>query len=123
MQCDLLNSDIITISNDTVAIRDQIDERGSKNKIRIKFIMLKCWKIISRLFSVIHLLEIGSNISYPAITHKTGIIVISLSQAGTINNRFLALIDKNRDLYLMMINSKVGATTNRKLEKLGKKLI
>lgn len=71
-------------------------------------------------FSVIHLLEIGSTTSFPSFTHKIGISEIGLSQGGSVNNRLLAFVDKNRDLFVMVMNLRIGSTASRKIEKLGR---
>ncbi|XP_065217449.1 intraflagellar transport protein 80 homolog isoform X2 [Planococcus citri] len=95
MLCDLISDDMISLSNDTLAIRDQIDDK------------------------VIHLLEIGSSVNPPPFTHKIGVTDLALNQAGSIQNRQLAFIDKNRDLYILSVPTKAGISSSRKIDKLG----
>lgn len=72
---------------------------------------------------VLHLLEIGSHVNAPQFTHKTGIVDIALNQAGSMNNRVVAFIDKNKDLHVMVVNVKNGSSGARKIEKLGESVI
>lgn len=68
---------------------------------------------------MIHLLEIGSNVNSPPFSHKIGITDLALNQAGSLQNRQIVFIDKNRDLYIISVNVKIGLSSTRKIEKLG----
>ncbi|XP_013386357.1 intraflagellar transport protein 80 homolog isoform X2 [Lingula anatina] len=95
MRTDVLNAQTVTISNDTVAIRDKTDEK------------------------VIHLFEATTGKPLgdgKPITHKLEVMEIALDQCGPSNERRLAIIDKNRDLYLTSVRT---FGTERKTVKLG----
>jgi hypothetical protein len=65
------------------------------------------------------LFELGtarSLVDAPPITHSGGVVEIALNQAGSPGERQLALVDKNRDLYLTNIR---GSATMKRLCKLG----
>lgn len=78
----MLNASTISISNDTIAVRDQTDERN------------------------VHLLDAMSgkplNDGKP-LTHRQEIAEIALDQVGLPNSRQLAIVDKNRDLFLVKV--------------------
>ncbi|XP_051966276.1 intraflagellar transport protein 80 homolog isoform X2 [Xyrauchen texanus] len=82
MRMDILNSQSVSLSNDTIAIRDTTDER------------------VVFLFEALTGKAIGD--SKPFI-HKMEVVLIALDQCGSSNDRRLALIDKNRDLYLTSV--------------------
>lgn len=93
MRTELLNLNTVSISNDTIAVRDSVDQKS------------------------ILIFEInGKPYSDKPITHANDISEIALDQAGTANERKLAFVDKNRDLYLVNVRS-LGI--NRKIHKLG----
>lgn len=79
LRTDTLNEQTCTLSNDTLAVKDRKDEK------------------------VIHLFEtqtgkpVGSG---QPIQHSLEVMEIALSQCGQVSGRQLAIIDKNRDLYL-----------------------
>ncbi|XP_069474564.1 intraflagellar transport protein 80 homolog isoform X1 [Ambystoma mexicanum] len=79
MRTDILNSQTVSLSNDTVAIKDKSDE---------KFIY-----IFDALSGKPH----GDG---KPLTHKIEIVEIALDQKGPANERKIAFIDKNRDLYI-----------------------
>jgi len=82
MRPDLLNKQIISISNDTVAVRDRVDEKALY------------------FFEALTGKPIGDG---KAIRHTTEIIEISLNQDGPSTERQLAIIDKNKDLFLRAV--------------------
>lgn len=70
---------------------------------------------------MVHLFEIGSGKSLsdgPPLSHSVGIMEIALSQAGLASDRQIALVDKNRDVYLAMVRN-VSSRSSRKIMKLG----
>ncbi|GLG95764.1 F-box-like/WD repeat-containing protein ebi [Gryllus bimaculatus] len=94
MQPDTLNESSVSISPDTIAVRDQVDDK------------------------VVLLFEVGTARSLsdlPPLNHSLGVIDVALSQAGTAAERQLTVLDRNRDLYL----STVRGSSSRKLRKLG----
>ncbi|XP_049774478.1 intraflagellar transport protein 80 homolog isoform X1 [Schistocerca cancellata] len=94
MQPETLSPMFVSTSSDTLAVRDQVDDR------------------------VVHLFEIGSTRSIaelPTISHSMSVMEIALNQAGSSLMRQLAIIDKNRDLYV----STIRGMATRKLRKLG----
>ena len=82
MRPDVLNSGTVSISNDTIAIRDQTDERN-------------IW-----IFDA----QNGKSINDgKPLTHRQEIAEIALDQIGLPNQRKLAIVDKNRDLFLASV--------------------
>lgn len=68
------------------------------------FIYLKCFNI----FSVLHILEIAYNkpiTEGQTHTHIQNVTQVALNQIGGINDRQLALIDVNKDLFLVAIRT------------------
>lgn len=82
MRMDILNSQSISLSNDTIAIRDTTDER------------------VVFLFEAQTGKAIGDG---KPLIHKIEVVLIALDQCGSSNDRRIALIDKNRDLYLTSV--------------------
>lgn len=82
MRMDILNSQSVSLSNDIIAIRDTADER------------------VIFLFEVLTGKPIGDGKPF---IHKTEVMSIGLDQCGSSNDRRIALIDKNRDLYLSSV--------------------
>ncbi|XP_055051737.2 intraflagellar transport protein 80 homolog [Misgurnus anguillicaudatus] len=82
MRMDILNSLSVSLSNDIIAIRDTADER------------------VIFLFEVLTGKPIGDGKPF---IHKTEVMSIGLDQCGSSNDRRIALIDKNRDLYLSSV--------------------
>ncbi|XP_023711172.2 intraflagellar transport protein 80 homolog isoform X2 [Cryptotermes secundus] len=95
MQPETFNPACVSISPDTIAVRDQTDEK------------------------LVHLFELGtarSLVDAPPIRHGGGVVEIALNQAGSPGERQLVLVDKNRDMYLTNIR---GSATLKRLCKLG----
>ncbi|KAI5705320.1 hypothetical protein M8J75_013885 [Diaphorina citri] len=95
MLCDHITRSTISISSDVVLIRDQIDEK------------------------LIHIFDISSssssNVTAP-LSHSHEITQLAVNQTGSLQERHVAFIDKNRDLYLSMVSTK---GSNRRCHKLG----
>ncbi|XP_054649376.1 intraflagellar transport protein 80 homolog [Dunckerocampus dactyliophorus] len=82
MRADILNAQCVSLSNDTVAIRDKSDEK------------------VILLFDALTGKPLGDGKS---LTHKMEVVEIALDQCGPSTERKIALIDKNRDLYLTSV--------------------
>lgn len=83
MRADILNAQAASISNDTIAIRDKSDEKAIL------------------LFDAMTGKAIGDG---KPVTHKLEVLEIALDQCGPTSDRKVALIDKNRDLYLTSVH-------------------
>lgn len=95
MLCDHITRATISMSSDCVLIRDQIDEK------------------------VTHLFEISSSSSSNGIvplSHSHEISQVAVNQYGGVQDRHVAFIDKNRDLYLAHVFTR---GTHRRCHKLG----
>ncbi|XP_052215553.1 intraflagellar transport protein 80 homolog isoform X1 [Dreissena polymorpha] len=95
LRADILNAQTVSISNDTVAIRDKADEK------------------VVYVFDAQSGKPLGDG---KPITHKLEVSEVALDQCGTAGERRLAIIDKNRDLYLTSVRV---FGTDRKTVKLG----
>ncbi|CAG2065344.1 unnamed protein product, partial [Timema podura] len=84
MQPETLNLASISISNDTIAVRDQLD---SKTR---------------------------SLVDLPPLHHWVGVVEVTLNQAGSALERQIAVVDRNRDLYLALVRGSL----HKKLRKL-----
>ncbi|CAH0390295.1 unnamed protein product [Bemisia tabaci] len=93
VQNEQLNSANISLSPETVAVRDHTDEK------------------------MIHLLEIGSTTAGAPLLHSVEVTDLALNQAGSLTDRHLAFIDKNRDLFLASVTAK--GNVSYKVDKLG----
>ncbi|XP_053315521.1 intraflagellar transport protein 80 homolog [Spea bombifrons] len=82
MRADNLNAQTVSLSNDTIAIKDRADE---------KFIYL---------FDALSGKALGDG---KPLTHKIEIVEIALDYGGPANERKVAFVDKNRDLYISPI--------------------
>ncbi|XP_071377336.1 intraflagellar transport protein 80 homolog [Centroberyx affinis] len=82
MRADILNAQAVSLSNDTIAIRDKSDEK------------------VVFLFDALTGKALGDG---KPLTHKLEVVEIALDQCGPSNERKIALIDKNRDLYLTSV--------------------
>ncbi|KAJ8388659.1 hypothetical protein AAFF_G00130680 [Aldrovandia affinis] len=82
MRTDIMNTQTVSLSNDTVAIRDKTDEK------------------VIFLFEALTGKALGDG---KPLTHKMEVTEIALDQCGTGSDRKIALIDKNRDLYLTSV--------------------
>ncbi|PWA20251.1 hypothetical protein CCH79_00003920 [Gambusia affinis] len=83
MRADVLNAQVVSLSNDTIAIRDKSDEKV------ILFFDAMTGKPLS---------------DGKPLTHKLEVLEIALDQCGPSTERKIALIDKNRDLYLTSVH-------------------
>ncbi|XP_067102166.1 intraflagellar transport protein 80 homolog [Osmerus mordax] len=79
MRTDTLSQQSISLSNDTIAIRDKSDQKAIF------------------LFDALTGKALGDG---KPLMHKMEVVEISLDQCGSSGERKIALIDKNRDLYL-----------------------
>ncbi|NXB78948.1 IFT80 protein, partial [Donacobius atricapilla] len=82
MRTDILNAKTVSLSNDTLAVKDKADEK------------------------VIYILEALSGKPLgdgKPLTHKTEIVEIALDQKGLTSERKVAFIDKNRDLFITSV--------------------
>ncbi|XP_064159238.1 intraflagellar transport protein 80 homolog [Anguilla rostrata] len=82
MRSDILNAQTASLSNDTVAIRDKTDQK------------------VIFLFEALTGKALGDG---KPLTHKMEVVEIALDQCGAASDRKIALIDKNRDLYLTSV--------------------
>uniref|UniRef100_A0A8C4E433 Intraflagellar transport 80 homolog (Chlamydomonas) n=1 Tax=Dicentrarchus labrax TaxID=13489 RepID=A0A8C4E433_DICLA len=82
MRADILNAQGVALSNDTIAIRDKSDEK------------------VILLFDALTGKALGDG---KPLTHKLEVVEVALDQSGPSNERKIALIDKNRDLYLTSV--------------------
>ncbi|CAB1347799.1 unnamed protein product [Coregonus sp. 'balchen'] len=82
MRTDILNAQSVSLSNDTIAIRDKSDEK------------------VIFLFDALTGKALGDG---KPLTHKMEVVEIALDQCGPSSERKIAVIDKNRDLYLTAV--------------------
>ncbi|KAM6961470.1 intraflagellar transport protein 80 homolog [Aplochiton taeniatus] len=82
MRASVLNAQAVSLSNDTLAIRDKTDEK------------------VVFLFDALSGKALGDG---KPLTHKMEVVQIALDQCGPSNERKIALVDKNRDLYLTSV--------------------
>ncbi|XP_047420570.1 intraflagellar transport protein 80 homolog isoform X3 [Sciurus carolinensis] len=82
MRTDILNAQTVSLSNDTIAIKDKADEK------------------IIFLFEASAGKPLGDG---KLLSHKNEILEIALDQKGLTNDRKIAFIDKNRDLYITSV--------------------
>ncbi|XP_047641643.1 intraflagellar transport protein 80 homolog isoform X2 [Phacochoerus africanus] len=82
MRTDILNAQTVSLSNDTIAIKDKADEK------------------IIFLFEASTGKPLGDG---KLLSHKNEIVEIALDQKGLTNDRKIAFIDKNRDLYITSV--------------------
>ncbi|XP_063772234.1 intraflagellar transport protein 80 homolog isoform X2 [Pseudophryne corroboree] len=79
MRTDILNAQTVSLSNDTIAINDKTDEK------------------LIFLFDALSGKPLGDG---KPLAHKIEVVEIALDQGGLANERKVAFIDKNRDLYI-----------------------
>ena len=82
MRAEGVSRQTVSLSSDCVAVRDQTDEK------------------------VVHLFDTNTGKALRdgrPFTHKLEVVEVALEQTGTPNERKLAIIDKNRDLYLVSV--------------------
>lgn len=82
MRTDILNSQTVSLSNDTLAVRDKADEK------------------VIYIFDALSGKPLGDG---KPLTHKTEIVEIALDQKGLTSERKIAFIDKNRDLFITSV--------------------
>nr|XP_030698247.1 intraflagellar transport protein 80 homolog isoform X5 [Globicephala melas] len=82
MRTDILNAQTVSLSNDTIAIKDKADEK------------------IIFLFEASTGKPLGDG---KLLSHKNEILEIALDQKGLTNDRKIAFIDKNRDLCITSV--------------------
>ncbi|MCJ8744856.1 hypothetical protein PDJAM_G00123440 [Pangasius djambal] len=82
MRTDILNAQTVSLSNDTIAVRDKTDEK------------------VVYLFDAQTGKPIGDG---KPLSHKMEVMEIALDQCGASKDRKIALIDKNNDLYLTSV--------------------
>ncbi|XP_038273151.1 intraflagellar transport protein 80 homolog isoform X1 [Dermochelys coriacea] len=82
MRTDVLNAQTVSLSNDTLAIKDKADEK------------------VIYLFEALSGKPLGDG---KPLIHKTEITEIALDQKGITNERKIVFIDKNRDLYITSV--------------------
>ncbi|KAJ8958886.1 hypothetical protein NQ318_019654 [Aromia moschata] len=95
MRLDYLRSSHISLSPDTLAVRDVSDVK------------------------TVHIVDLSSRSTAEstAVQHSTQVVQLSLDQCGDSSSRNLAVLDKNRDLYLVQLRS-----SNKTFSKLGRKI-
>ncbi|XP_075572645.1 intraflagellar transport protein 80 homolog [Pelecanus crispus] len=82
MRTDVLNAQTVSLSNDTLAVKDKADEK------------------VIYIFEALSGKPLGDG---KPLTHKTEIVEIALDQKGLTSERKIAFIDKNRDLYITSV--------------------
>ncbi|NWW14146.1 IFT80 protein, partial [Oreocharis arfaki] len=82
MRTDILNAQTVSLSNDTLAVKDKADEK------------------VIFIFEALSGKPLGDG---KPLTHKTEIVEIALDQKGLTNERKIAFIDKNRDLFITSV--------------------
>uniref|UniRef100_A0AAV2J5C6 Intraflagellar transport 80 n=1 Tax=Knipowitschia caucasica TaxID=637954 RepID=A0AAV2J5C6_KNICA len=83
MRADILNAQGISLNNDTIALRDKSDEK------------------VIYFFDALTGKAFGDG---KPLTHNMAVVDVGLDQCGPRNERKVAFIDKNRDLYLTSVN-------------------
>ncbi|CAJ1065331.1 intraflagellar transport protein 80 homolog [Xyrichtys novacula] len=82
MRADILNAQSVSLSNDTIAVRDKSDEK------------------VVLLFDALTGKALGDG---KPLSHKLEVVEVALDHCGPSNERKIALVDKNRDLYLTSV--------------------
>ncbi|XP_074403618.1 intraflagellar transport protein 80 homolog isoform X2 [Zonotrichia albicollis] len=82
MRTEILNTLTVSLSNDTLAVRDRADEK------------------VIYIFEALSGKPLGDG---KPLTHKTEIVEIALDQKGLTSERKIAFIDKNRDLFITSV--------------------
>ncbi|XP_055502337.1 intraflagellar transport protein 80 homolog [Leucoraja erinacea] len=82
MRTDILSSQTVSLSNDTIAVRDKTDEK------------------VIYLIDALSGKPLGDG---KPLVHKMEVMEIALDQFGSPNERKIAIIDKNRDLYITSV--------------------
>ncbi|XP_051873931.1 intraflagellar transport protein 80 homolog isoform X2 [Pristis pectinata] len=82
MRTDILSSQTVSLSNDTIAVRDKTDEK------------------VIYLIDALSGKPLGDG---KPLVHKIEVMEVALDQSGSPNERKIAIIDKNRDLYITSV--------------------
>ncbi|XP_048460218.1 intraflagellar transport protein 80 homolog isoform X2 [Rhincodon typus] len=82
MRTDILSSQTVSLSNDTIAVRDKADDK------------------VIYLIDAISGKPLGDG---KPLVHKIEVLEVALDQFGSANERKIAIIDKNRDLYIASV--------------------
>ncbi|XP_078419892.1 intraflagellar transport protein 80 homolog isoform X1 [Cetorhinus maximus] len=82
MRTDILSSQTVSLSNDTIAVRDKADDK------------------VIYLIDALSGKPIGDG---KPLVHKIEVMEVALDQFGSPNERKVAIIDKNRDLYISSV--------------------
>uniref|UniRef100_A0A8B9FWK3 Intraflagellar transport 80 n=1 Tax=Amazona collaria TaxID=241587 RepID=A0A8B9FWK3_9PSIT len=82
MRTDILSAQTVSLSNDTLAVKDKADEK------------------VIYIFEALSGKPLGDG---KPLAHKTEIVEIALDQKGLTSERKIAFIDKNRDLYITSV--------------------
>ncbi|NXU40962.1 IFT80 protein, partial [Drymodes brunneopygia] len=82
MRSDILNAQTVSLSNDTLAVKDKADGK------------------VIYIFEALSGKPLGDG---KPLTHKTEIVEIALDQKGLTSERKIAFIDKNRDLFITSV--------------------
>ncbi|CCW60819.1 unnamed protein product [Phytomonas sp. EM1] len=83
---EIMAADLISLSNDTVAMRNPMDHK----------------KLL--FFSTMS----GKQLDASTVAHQVDIVSVHLSQFGLIHDRKVAFVDRNRDLFLCLAQHKLG---------------
>ncbi|XP_067007363.2 intraflagellar transport protein 80 homolog [Anabrus simplex] len=92
MHLDTLSPSCVSISPDTIAVRDQVD------------------------LTVVHLFEINTSrnlTSLPQFKHKENVMVVALNQVGNAKERLLAILDKGDLVHIYMVRGNVAHPVQR----------
>lgn len=106
MRLDTLAKDSISLGPDVLAVIDQNDSKSILYYITIYFTHVS-WTVI--FFSAIHIFDLPTGIavrsssdhSSTTVTHVMLVSKICLNQSGPPNQRQLAIVDFNKDLYVL----------------------
>ncbi|XP_069831369.1 intraflagellar transport protein 80 homolog isoform X2 [Dendropsophus ebraccatus] len=82
MRTDIFNAQTVSLSNDTIAIKDKTDEK------------------LIYLFDALSGKPLGDG---KPLAHKIEVVEIALDQGGPASERKIAFVDKNRDLYISTV--------------------
>ena len=94
---EFITDQTVSVSSDTLAVRDNNDEKSMFLVVNMRLTLLKCVDVY--LFDV----KTGKMIGEGPLKHSMEIAEISLNKQNLGNGRLLALVDKNRDLFLTKI--------------------
>lgn len=113
MKPETIRQSHISISNDTVAVRDASDEKSTVYTSTNKSVAVTIFS-----FAVVHIVDLTSNRNTAdasiSVQHNMGILQVALDQSGPSSTRMIAILDKARDLYIVSAYS-----THKNFLKLG----